>query len=179
MMRWRRFKIRFSLFCINSLFVFGISVGIGCGTTNVHAHNVIDFATGIACLCFSIGFTLFIINSWIVGAHFDRVFKKRMIKNAFVGDAYAIGIPIFGGYIFYSRIFRAAVYCNCMIYKDKSKKAIVARYLFRGYDFRGNARTIDKVFTFIEACFLLGGAAIFFVIFITQYFWPFVLDFFA
>ncbi len=178
-MRWRRCRTRFSLFCVNSFFIFGTILGIGGALLGLCSSKPMDFFAGIGFSLFSIGFILFIINSWIVGAHFDRVFKKRMIKNAFAGDAYAIGFPILGGYIFYSRIVRAAVYCNCMIYKDKSKKAIVARYLFRGYDFRGNARTIDKVFTFIELCFLLGGAAIFFVIFITQYFWPFVLDFFA
>ncbi len=178
-MRWHRCRTRFSLFCITCFFIFGTALLLALGLSHLNASNLLDFSASVGFLLFGIGFILFIINSWIVGAHFDRVFKKRMIKNAFAGDAYAIGFPILGGYIFYSRIVRAAVYCNCMIYKDKSKKAIVARYLFRGYDFRGNARTIDKVFTFIEACFLLGGAAIFFVIFITQYFWPFVLDVFA
>lgn len=124
--------------------VIAICITIPCQT---ESNNLFERTGSFG--IFSLGFSMifFVINGWFTGKQFDKTWKDKLLHNKFARTIYW-DLLFSNNYPLHSRMRRAGIYAVNIVQKNKTKKNIASRHIFEGYDFRGNARLVDKIFSF-------------------------------
>lgn len=144
-------KIKIKLFiavqAVMISLVVAICIVIPCQT---ESNNLYDFVGRLGIFSLGISTLLFAINGWFTGIHFDKTWKNKLINTTLARTIYW-DLLFSSNCLLHSRMRRAAIYAFNIVQKNKTKKNPASNAIFDGYDFRGNARFIDKVFSFAFA----------------------------
>ncbi len=125
--------------------------------------GMLNISAGLIC----IAFILMIVNGWITGKTFDPEFKNILTKDTIANEYFSNSFS--GTYFFSSKMIRAAFYSAHVVFRYRSKRNVLSRYLFHGYDFRGNARRIDIIISIFMVYVFFIGTGIFFVSIVLRY----------
>lgn len=106
---------------------------------------------------------IIVINSFITGKHFDKVWKQQLINDELAKKLF-FSLVLSTKYSLVPRAKRGLIYASHVVLKNKSKKNALSRQIFNGYDFRAMARGIDKIFSFLLFYLLFGGVGMFGVV---------------
>lgn len=132
--------------CVTALSIILLSIPIFPESENSFYSIIADYGL----FFFGVTLLFYIINGWFTGIQFDTTWKEKLIQNKFARTIYW-SMVFSNNYPLRSRMTRAAIYAFNIVQKNKTKKNPASNAIFNGYDFRGNARFIDKVFSFAFA----------------------------